>query len=197
MGNISSFRWHYFAHILVHYFKIRITSVGYIFVYRSPRLAARFKWPWKSLTTHPYFQKAVPHTIFHAAAGRRMNGNEWMRNFTYHHRLPSFPYTSVYVCMASTHFSSQSTSIRIHVHDWSFLIAGVLCPLHLYLNVFKRPTIWEHRRCQWQRSLIYSLTKDTPGGGTRWDSDSTPQGSCSPVPVVCAYTLWLWLLGPR
>jgi len=135
-----------FPHVPVHYFKMRITSAGYIFVYRWHRLAARLKWLWQDFDhtpTHSRWENGESaHTRFSTLI-EWMEMNEWGISLTPIH---------IHIHM----------NIRIHVHGCSFLIAALGCALHLYLNVFKRPTIWEHRRCQGQSSVVRTPNPTPP-----------------------------------
>lgn len=179
-----------FAYVLVHYFKMRITSVGYIFVYRWLRLAARLKWLWQDSDHTPTFschvkREKTAHTRFSTLI-------EWMEMNEWGISLTPIP----------IHIHIR---IRIHVHGCRFLIAALGCALHLYLNVFKRPTIWEQRRCQWQscmvpntengqRTTLLSFVVQTrprsQGEGVRMKKDPPP--SCSPI-CLCSARLWLSL----
>lgn len=157
---------------------MRITSVGYIFVYRSSRLAARLKWLWQDFDRTPRTPTHT-HTRFSTLIERWMNGNEWMRNFTCPHSRP-FPGPC-------------------HMQDCSFLIAAPRS-LHLYLNVFKRPTIWELRRCQWQscglrtpglRTPLICSPSKKPRRIQSQSEGSAPEPSCLCVPSALALALAL------
>jgi len=169
-----------FPHVPVHYFKMRITSAGYIFVYRWHRLAARLKWLWQDFDhtpTHSRWENGESaHTRFSTLI-EWMEMNEWGISLTPIH---------IHIHM----------NIRIHVHGCSFLIAALGCALHLYLNVFKRPTIWEHRRCQGQSSVVRTPTDSLPlicspaKESRRTQDEEGSASSCSPI---CLRPARLWL----